>query len=175
MELPSPSATDLLAIHDTGAYTMAMYCKWVEYFSLNCVWSEQIIQRGTWFKPKRLFTKVQFHPSKPHLWLLERGRWEAKAGLLQEERNCGRMPWLLGAGRAWAYVASSLLFDFRGSSSLRFCSVFHDSKLLVQYNSMPSSTGKETVEELFVHKNRLLLTKSVKFATKKRETGNCWA
>ena len=27
VELPNPSATDLLAIHDTGAYTMAMYCK----------------------------------------------------------------------------------------------------------------------------------------------------
>ena len=37
VELPSPSANDLLAIHDTGAYTMAMYCKWVEYSSLNSV------------------------------------------------------------------------------------------------------------------------------------------
>lgn len=27
VELPSPNASDLLAIHDTGAYTMAMYCK----------------------------------------------------------------------------------------------------------------------------------------------------
>ena len=29
VELPRPSNSDLLAIHDTGAYTMAMYCKWV--------------------------------------------------------------------------------------------------------------------------------------------------
>merc|ERR1712203_130003 len=27
VELPSPSASDILAIHDTGAYTMSMYCK----------------------------------------------------------------------------------------------------------------------------------------------------
>merc|ERR1712013_882110 len=27
VELPTPAAGDILAIHDTGAYTMAMYCK----------------------------------------------------------------------------------------------------------------------------------------------------
>ena len=27
VELPAATAGDILAIHDTGAYTMAMYCK----------------------------------------------------------------------------------------------------------------------------------------------------
>ena len=27
VELPEATAGDILAIHDTGAYTMAMYCK----------------------------------------------------------------------------------------------------------------------------------------------------
>ena len=29
VELPPPEDGDILAIHDTGAYTMSMYCKWV--------------------------------------------------------------------------------------------------------------------------------------------------
>ena len=33
VELPPPEDGDILAIHDTGAYTMSMYCKWV-YASL---------------------------------------------------------------------------------------------------------------------------------------------
>ena len=35
MELPPPEDGDILAIHDTGAYTMSMYCKWVIDFHVK--------------------------------------------------------------------------------------------------------------------------------------------
>ena len=34
VELPPPEDGDILAIHDTGAYTMSMYCKWVGVYLL---------------------------------------------------------------------------------------------------------------------------------------------
>ena len=73
---------------------------------LKWVKSKQI--KGRWSKHKLLFTKVQLHTSKPHLWLLERRRWEVEAGLLQEAGDRGRVSWLLGPCRAWASVASKL-------------------------------------------------------------------
>ena len=35
VELPLPSDGDILAIHDTGAYTMSMYCRYLSI--LNCL------------------------------------------------------------------------------------------------------------------------------------------
>ena len=69
--------------------------------------------------------KVQFHPSEPYLWLLERREWKTAAGLLQEEGDCGRVPWLLGS--CWArnhlikFIYFVILITFWVKSRQRKC------------------------------------------------------
>ena len=42
VELPAPEDGDILAIHDTGAYTMSMYCRCATTstrYSFDCIFS----------------------------------------------------------------------------------------------------------------------------------------
>ena len=89
--VPAPGIGDILAIHDTGAYTMSMYSRYFVNRSSGVVIQ---FSRRHWTDSKMF--KVQLHSGEPGVRFPEGRQWTDPASVLQAQGDGGRMPCFLG-------------------------------------------------------------------------------